>query len=140
MFDVQTQNLEPGTPNLVLCREADFLEAAGAEFYVTVRITPFPETRPDTQAPYFQQLMRFIYNNHSSFTWRTTYHGRRINGAPAEIPRTPGVSLTPIAFLNAGRSWKNKQPIPRCGINPTGPGNSLSSSPKSRLPSNRSPA
>jgi len=38
MFDVQIQNLEPGTPNLVLCRVADFFEAAGPGFYVTVRL------------------------------------------------------------------------------------------------------
>ncbi len=38
MFDVQTQNLEPGTPNLVLCRVADFLEAAGPGFYATARL------------------------------------------------------------------------------------------------------
>jgi len=38
-FDVQTQNLEPGTPNLVLCREADFFEGAGIVPTVT-SITP----------------------------------------------------------------------------------------------------
>jgi len=38
MFDVQTQNLEPGTPNLVLRRAADLFEAAGDVFYATANI------------------------------------------------------------------------------------------------------
>jgi hypothetical protein len=37
MFDGQTQNLEPGTPNLVLCREADVFEPAGPGFIATAR-------------------------------------------------------------------------------------------------------